>query len=259
MLTPSLLTIFRKNDIPLWCCPSCFNDTLELVSGSFFSENTSQTALSLGEDWFEPEHYKMIFSCMLRCSRSSCKEHVAVSGKGWAREAFNEEMTEKWYEDVYQATYFYPPLPIIIPPEDCPEEICIELGNISALLPVSLNAGVNAMRSTLELLLDDLNIPRQLDREGKKSQILKLHERIDNYKSDLGEYHAVFMALKWLGNYGSHGDKSRKGIREKHIEDACEILDALINKIYQRQKDISDKVARIQEYYAPTHFGKKNI
>lgn len=43
-MQPTLLyTMFRRNDLPAWRCPNCFNEVLEIVPDSFKTAETSET------------------------------------------------------------------------------------------------------------------------------------------------------------------------------------------------------------------------
>ncbi|KYP87362.1 hypothetical protein WB91_21750 [bacteria symbiont BFo1 of Frankliniella occidentalis] len=248
MSSPLLYTSFTEDKIPHWRCPACHNETLEIVPGSFFKEKTSETMLSQDEIWFEYDHYKMIFSCMLRCSRKACLEPVAITGKGWLECRPDYESETINYVEYFRANTFHPPLPVFIPPGDCPEDVCRQLKEISALLAAHPSAAINTMRTVLEMLLDTLSVPREAARAGKDPITLTLHRRIDEYPALLGDYKDAFMAIKWLGNQGSH---SNKRIRQSHIEDACTVLDDLIQKIYSPVSAVPALVAKLSKAYAP--------
>uniref|UniRef100_UPI0039AF0FA4 DUF4145 domain-containing protein n=2 Tax=Serratia TaxID=613 RepID=UPI0039AF0FA4 len=148
----------------------------------------------------------------------------------------------------YRARSFYPPLPIFTPPENCPDDICVQLKEISALLAAHPSAAVNTMRTVLEMLLDGLGVPREMPRDGKSPLSLTLHKRIDDYPAILGGYSDAFMALKWLGNRGSHTDEP---IKQSHIEGACTVLDELIQQLYPQQSNVPTIVAELNNAYAP--------
>lgn len=64
----------------------------------------------------------------------SLPEKVALSGQVVAVECFNDEMTERWYVSGFRPKYFYPPLPLFLFPEKCPEDIADLLAEVSALI-----------------------------------------------------------------------------------------------------------------------------
>ncbi|NNS10190.1 DUF4145 domain-containing protein [Erwinia sp. JH02] len=248
MSSPLLHTAFTEDTIPHWRCPTCYNESLEIVPGSFFKEETSETRLSKGEVWFEYDHYEMVFSCLLRCSRKACMEAVAITGKGWVDCDMDYESDTLNFVERFRASTFHPPLPVFIPRADCPDPVRQQLKEISALLAAHPSAAINTMRTVLEMLLDELKVPREVTRIGKDPLTLTLHRRIDVHPAILGGYGDAFMALKWLGNQGSHSDRR---IRQSHIEGDCTVLDDLIQQIYRPVSAVPAIVATLSKAYAP--------
>jgi len=248
MSIPLIYKAFTKDTIPHWRCPACLNETLEIVPGSFFSEETSETRLGKDEVWFEHDHYETVFSCLLRCSRKACQEPVAITGNGWMDRDVDYDAGTMDYVERFSASTFHPPLPLFITPADCPDDVQLQLREISALLAAHPSAAINTMRTVLEMLLDELKVPREVERAGKAPLVLTLHRRIDDHPALLGDYAAAFMALKWLGNKGSH---SGRRIRPSHIEGACTVLDDLIQRIYRPESAVPGIVATLSRAYAP--------
>lgn len=237
---------FLKDGIPLWRCPACHNASLKLVDDSFTDGISAATRNNQNECWFDVSDFEGVFTCMLQCTHKSCQEEVAVSGVGHGYVAVNAD--SEHYTTLYQARSFVPPIPVFMPPATCPEIIRDGLNLISMLLPVSGGAAVNAIRTLLEELLDELSVPRQSSEPSKKDRDLSLHCRIENYADKLGIHHDAFMALKWLGNAGSH---KLKKLDKSDIWDACEVLEDLLNQIYVTRDDIKAKIARLHDNYAP--------
>lgn len=250
-MQPKLLyTTFRRNDLPAWRCPACLNETLEIVPDSFKTADTSATANCRDELWFDEEMAQGVFSCLLRCSRQACREHVALSGQTIYLEEFNDEMTERWYVSGYRPMNFYPPLPLFLPPEKCPEEIYDMLAEISALIPAHPASAVNIMRTVLEMMLDSIGVPREKAEFNKKGQKIRLttHQRITDYPDMLEPNNEAFMALKWLGNHASHGGLK---VTRSAIDDACILIEHLIEFLFSESPDVKDNIARINNAYSP--------
>lgn len=66
-----------------------------------------------------------------------------------------------------------------------------------------------------------------------------------------GNHYDAFHALKDFGNYGSHTDRP---IRHSDVEGACQVLDDLIRRLYEKETDYTKIVARLSSRY-----GKKTI
>ncbi|MDF7662846.1 hypothetical protein PUG81_28190 [Erwiniaceae bacterium L1_54_6] len=177
--------------------------SLDIVPQTFPSEITRQTRMDFHEGWFESDNVRMVFNCLLKCSRSSCLETVAVSGEG-RTERFvtgiygeDEDMI-----DLFSARAFFPPLPIFPLPQLCPDPVRVQINEVSPLLTGHPAAAAMAIRSLLEKLLDYIHVPREDRREGKKPRALTLNERIGMSSALPGDYQQGMMALKLLGNSG---------------------------------------------------------
>lgn len=231
---------FLQDNIPDWCCPACLNASLEMVPGSFMSQLSAFSRENRHEQWYEAEHETYVFSCMLRCSRRACHESVAVSGSGQGE----LDRDDNSVYTLYQAKSFVPPLPVFTIPRKCPKEISRQLHMVSALLPLSENSAVNAMRITLELLLDELRVPRETT--GENPQRIPLARRIQDRREVLGAQFEFFDALKDLGNHGSHTDDP---IRRSHIEGACRLLNELVQQLFGHVPDHSRLVTTLKKTY----------
>lgn len=251
MEAKSLYTSFRKYHSPTWRCPTCLNDTLEIVTDSFKEAETSDTIKYRHEDWFDEEMAKGVFSCLLRCSRKACRESVALSGETVALETFNAEMTDRWFEPGYRPKHFYPPIPLFLPPEKCPERIFDLLTEVSALIPAHPASAVNIMRTVVERMLDSLNVPKEREiKNGKrKGQLMRLsaNTRIVEYPELLGEQSQAFMALKVLGNHGSHGGKD---ITRSAINDACAVIEHLLEFLFSESANVQEHIERINKAFS---------
>lgn len=249
-MADSLFTRFTAERCPEWLCPECLNASLILLPDSFSEGPSAGTVRYRHEIWFDAEHYEYIFSCRLICERSSCKETVAISGVGGLDEVYgyddrgNEERScTAWFE----AKTFFPPLPMFIPPAGCPDSVLDQLKEISSLLTGHPAAAANAIRSLLEVLLDELKVPRAELRNGAKQRLLNLHDRIEGYPHLFGGLNEGLMALKHLGNSGSHAGVP---IKKQHLEDACLVVEQILAKLYFKHTDLSEKIANIHKEFS---------
>lgn len=246
----SLFTWFTPQQCPGWLCPACQSASLAIVPDTFVRFENASTSQHKGQDWFEPENYVYVFTCMLQCVRASCREVVSVSGTG--AEEFNyphdeRDETGRSYTEFFQARYFYPPLQLFVLPEACPDSVRSQLTEISSLLTAHPAAAANAIRSLLEVLLDDLKVPREEGRAGRSPHHLNLHERLLIHKKMQGNHYDGMMALKMFGNAGSHGGTP---IEQQHLEDACAVLEQLIKQLYHLQPDLSHQIERLNRAFA---------
>lgn len=235
---------FAQDNIPHWRCPACLNESLELKPDTFSSERSAYSLRHYREDWYDMDQEEFVFSCLLQCGRDACREKVAVSGIGYAEMDWEVYPVQEMYYVAYRAKSFVPPLPVFNVPEDCPDEVKQQLKAVSALLPVNDGAAVNALRITLELLLDTLDIPRHW--QGNPGKHATAGVRIEQNKAALGELYSYFDALKDIGNHGSH---TPAPIAASHIEGACTLLDALLLQMFPVKQDFSKIHALLKQAY----------
>jgi hypothetical protein len=242
MTGPFKFGFFTKDSIPDWRCPSCARATLELVPESFKIHRTSRARDQYGKDeGFCPEDDENVFSCLLLCSQKNCQQPVAVSGDGyyereWVRSDFE-------YVSVYRPRHFYPPLALFTPCDSYPDKIKAQLLELSAQLPGHPQAAINALRTTLEIVLDSFGIPRE-----KNGRYLSLNIRISHIPTTYQYVEAGFRAMKWLGNTGSH---NLRQVSDEDIEGACIMLDDFLLRIYRPLVDHSATIARLTENHDP--------
>jgi len=254
MAGPFRFTFFSKENIPQWRCPRCLNETLEIIPKSFMEQQTAVTSKIISEDWFEPENYKGVFSCMMTCGRKDCQEVVSMIGESEYEEKWDEQMLDRSYDLVLRAKSFFPSLPLFNIPDACPIEIAEQLKKVSALLPGHASAAVNALRIVLEMLMDEFGVFRIYQMGQKKTKkSYTLNQRIKNYSGPHQEMKEGFLAMKWLGNTGSH---SSHPVSEQDIEAACLILDDFLQNIFRPIQDHSETIRRLSQKYDPTFLAK---
>ena len=89
------------------------------------------------------------------------------------------------------------------------------------------SACLNALRSAVEIVLDDKSIPPG-----------KLHDRIKKFEETEPETARRLMAVKWLGNEGSHADEPTQ---ESTLE-ALDVLDYVLEDMYLRRRARVDSI-----------------
>ena len=86
---------------------------------------------------------------------------------------------KQFFEDCTPSS-IKPPPPMIHIPEKCPPTVRAEVVAAFSLYWCDLAAGLNRIRNALELVLDDLKIPKAtMDKAKRKKHRLNLHQRIE--------------------------------------------------------------------------------
>ncbi|MEW2219039.1 DUF4145 domain-containing protein [Streptomyces sp. NPDC006990] len=220
------------DDWPHIPCPTCTRGALLPVSDSFVVEE-SVTSRSLHDhDAWEPEWIHGGFHCVLTCRKETC-DRVRVIG----------EMTVDWggrhdvqYEQYLAPTMFFPALPLLESRELCPSGVGERVDAAAKILWLDPNAAANRIRAAVEALLDDRGVIRtKLIRAAKVAKI-SLDSRISTFKTALPQYADaadLLLAVKWIGNVGSHEDV----LRIPDVLEGVEFLDHALSLIYDTSGD----------------------
>lgn len=220
---------FSRSALPAWECPGCASGVLKLDKGSLKVEETAKSKSHRSDPDWEPDWIESRFSMTLRCSH--CNEPVFVVGDIEHAEAMDEEFG--WcLEEALRPRFFVSPISIIPLPDLCPRDIADEIHAASALYWADISASANRIRSAIEKTLDHKKIKRsekiQSGRNAGKNRRLSLHERIELFKEKDAELADTMLAIKWLGNAGSHASD----LNEKDILDAFELMEHVIEKLF---------------------------
>ncbi|MCZ1012265.1 DUF4145 domain-containing protein [Streptomyces lydicus] len=152
------------------------------------------------------------------------------------------------YEDYYQhlhPKFFLPALPLVEMPRACPESVKGRIEAASAVLWVDPSSAANRIRSVVEALMDEQGILRKrMDKDGKIRDV-GLHDRIAAFKKakpPFAEAADLLLAVKWIGNVGSHEDI----LKIPDVLDGIEILDFTLELVYDtRRDDLKKRAAEI--------------
>lgn len=235
---------FQKSDSLPFLCPFCKKNSLLLDDDTW--QEHDKAALHHCEEWFDPcDHVEYIYTALYKCSNNNCKQCVISSGTGgvdidYSQEEYADPRSQPAYYSYYQPKIFIPPLSFFIVPEKTPSEIKELLELSFSIVLQSPASAVNCLRSSLEKLLDIYSIPEK-----------RLHDRIDKdvpINPALAPYKDYLMAIKWLGNSGSH---DLDEIKIKDIIDVYEIMEFVLSNLYADIRNPLQKVILINEEKGP--------
>ncbi|WP_446029131.1 DUF4145 domain-containing protein [Lelliottia amnigena] len=220
-----------------WPCPACGQMTLQILKESFVRKSTRSTRLNQAEDWYEPEHDVSVFSCMASCTRKQCQEVVACSGTSTVELDWDEQHSRDVYHYVNKPASFIPALHPFTIAEKCPEEIAEALEAAFSVFLVQPGAAANLIRISVEAMMTAMGVA---DRNDKDKRIF-LHQRLENLPPIYVAYKEPLMAIKFLGNAGSH---SFDGVKVSDIEDAFEIMEYVVNDLFSGRKESVEVLTR---------------
>lgn len=209
-----------------WPCPTCHYGNLSLVKGSLFEKESIESLRNHQDNDWDPMNSHGVFCCLLQCSSDTCKDHVAVSGLSEA----GEEGEYGHMVICFRPLMFTPALHLIRIPKECPENVAAELLEAFKLFWSDPAGGMNHIRKAVELIMDHLKIPTKKKSKAGKYSPLPLHRRIEEFRKKNPVLADRLMAIKWLGNIGSHTSEVSKNA----FFDACDLLEDFIQTHFEK-------------------------
>ncbi|MPY24530.1 DUF4145 domain-containing protein [Shewanella sp. YLB-07] len=226
---------FNVKHVPQWECPTCQKGLLE-VSGSLKLEEQADTLHSHDHPEYSHEWVSFTVQGALKCNNRRCLEHVMMVGNGSVDlEQYYDErgQTQGEYHTYCEPKYFQPHLKIFNIPEYVPQNIAAMLDKSFALFFCDSDSCGNRIRACVEVLLEEVGIPKL----NEKQKFVSLDSRIKQLAEKDDEVKVLLLAIKWLGNIGTHGadDLSRKDTL-----DAYKIMQRVFEFLFKPEDDHSE-------------------
>lgn len=234
----------KKNFVPPWRCPHCKLGALTMKPENLrFEEFKKSIAGHRHEDFF-PDWVDYVFSAILRCGNPKCREIVACCGKGGLEQeytGYDEEGYPDWgWVEYFVPSLFIPHLHLFDVPDKTPEVVRVEIAASFTVFFCDLKAAANHVRSAIEQILNELKIKKYSVKNNKRRP-LPLHFRIDTLPAKHLRIKEALLAIKWLGNAGSHPGES---LERDDVLDAYDILEHLLNDLYNPKKTKVEKLVK---------------
>jgi hypothetical protein len=230
---------YKATKFPPWPCPRCGRHLISIQNGSFAILETPDSRESSGHPDWEPDWNVERFVCLLKCNYFNCGYIASVAG---ITESKNFEYGEGHSAvDRYLKPHFIEPAPEMLKiPEGTPKEVAAELKTAFSLFWHDPGAVLNSIRTSIELFLDSKGVQRKAKRKRGGLRTLSLHERIERFLPKDSPVRAKMIAVKWLGNVGSHETSVRKGT----VVEALELMDYILEELVERRQKRLDRKAR---------------
>ena len=233
---------FTKEEMSKWQCPTCNSSSLKVVEEQFIEKHNSATEINYHEDWFDaPEMIVYTFTALLSCTNPQCKEVVACSGTGAVEEEYYSHYgrDERKYVEYYKPYFFYPALNIFKIPAKTPDNVKESIISSFSLIFTNPSSSANQIRITIECLLTHLKI-RQYPSQGRRKK-LSLHNRIELLPDKYQKIKDVCLAIKWLGNAGSHCEDK---ITFDDVFDGYDMLFFILEELYDNKHTHVQRLAK---------------
>lgn len=220
-----------KSAAPPWPCPRCGVGRLRIQKDSVCVVDTKDSELVNLRDGYHPGNEEGRFVAFLRCSERSCQDPVVVSGASGYDAEYDSEGREEW--NLYlQPVWVYPSPDIFDIQENWPEAVVKEIRRAFSLYWGDREAAANAIRSAVEALLTHLKVRRfALNKKGRRYR-LSLDARIKLLEPTSPGLAGGLMAVKWIGNAGSHPQELSKD----DVLDGFEILGHVMTDAFSRHE-----------------------
>lgn len=220
-------------------CPTCGHGVLLPEDLDGRSDAKSQADRS-DERW-EPEYDEGVFFGVLRCNYPSCREHVAVAG----RTRIEVRGGDYELEPVYRVQYIDPPLTIMQIPTKTPPEVADAIVSASKVLWTDPSAAANKLRHAVELLMTAKRIPATKAKKSGGRSFVSVDLRIKQWKAKSAANEPAaeqLLAVKWIGNIGSHDSE----LTPTDVLKGAELMRVALEYMYETsRKDLLKLAATI--------------
>ncbi len=232
---------FSDSPNEVYVCPQCKKGELVPQVDSFSYLEPAHSRQSHDHEAWEVEwvSYRFSFKCV--CSRADCSEIAFAIGSGSVDRRYDEHGESEYYED-FRIRAFYPSPYLVMVPEAVPDGVVHLLEKSFALYWVDTSAASNALRASLEALLDELKVPKMEKNANGKDCRLNLHRRIEIWSGQQSEYADLCYALKDVGNLGSHGEVVQEAHYQGVLKIYAHVLDQLYNNNAKKMKQLAQEI-----------------
>ena len=189
---------------------------------------------------FEAASFAGSFIYLAVCERKECGELVCLCGDHEVATTLDARGLATEMYLLLKPSFIRPAPDIFRIPAQCKAVIRDEIRAAFQLYWCDAGACANRIRNAVELVLTDIRVPR-FQKSKSKRRRLSLHERIKWFESKDRVLARSLMALKWLGNAGSHpaGQVSRDDVL-----DGFQILDHFLQEKYTQHAKVISKITR---------------
>lgn len=232
--------------LPDWPCPTCGKGHLKSNKDSLLNKETGPSKTAQDDPSWDPEWIERRFAGILECNFENCGELVAILGNKYVQEQHEQDAYGQWsqtYGEVFRPLALLPaPLPIR-PASDTPDLVKAALREAAGLIWQSAEGAANQVRQAVEHLMDEHGVTKSAPGAFKT-----LDSRIKEFELKDPKNAEILLAVKWLGNSGSHAG----GLTRDDVFDAFDMVELVLNNLYDTTTaDIMAKVKAINNHKGP--------
>jgi hypothetical protein len=224
-------------------CPKCEVGVLDYGKKSGFIRSETEESKHMNS-YGGYSYSDYVFSVHLNCN--NCNETVVACG--FMSEENYPSGEEEMIKRAVTPIAFYPAPKIIHVPSSCPQTVKNILEESFGLYWLNLASCANKIRVSIEVLLTELNIPLiNVTKNGKAE--LSLHRRLEKFSELNPNVAQHLIAIKWIGNAGSHFSE----LKTKDVLDAYELVEFSLDRLYNdNEKRLIELSKEINKNKKPT-------
>lgn len=224
-----------------YLCPQCGVGFLVPNQETFKSAEPAYSRSGRSHDAWDPDWITYRFTVTCVCTKKDCGEIAFVSGTGSVDQRYGDDGQPEYY-DLFSIESFFPaPRLCHIPPE-APVQVQKFLKKSFSLYWVDTAAAANALRASLEALLDEIKIPSHKKNAKGETVYIALHNRLEAWLASDKDHAELCFALKEIGNLGSHGDS----VKTEHYFGSLEIYSHVLKDLFEdnasKMKDLAQSI-----------------
>ena len=202
--------------MPRFSCPTCGRGLINILQDTLIKKHPAWIANlpELGDEFSDASKNdvrncgkeEFITSLFLKCDNKGCGEIIASIGLLKDEMIVGYDKYGGWcsYEERFYPASFYPAIHLLEIPLKTPESIKSKIVKSFPLFWLSPSACGNAIRISVERLLDECGVlSKKLNSKGNEIE-LPLHARIEEFGKKFEYLSNLLFAIKWIGNDGSH-------------------------------------------------------
>nr|WP_321980124.1 DUF4145 domain-containing protein [uncultured Cohaesibacter sp.] len=222
-------------------CPECGSGSLKPDQSSFRKVEPRYSDMAHRHPDWDPDWmiFRFCFSCV--CDNQECGEIAFVTGDGRVDQRYDDRGQAEFYEHFTIKSFFPSPRLCYIPSE-VPDKVEQQLYKSFSLFWVDVSAAANALRSSLESLLDEMNVPSQEQSKKGSTVRMSLHRRLEVWSKTNEEHAELCLALKEVGNLGSHGDI----VETEHYFSSLKLYSYILKQLFendaQKMKELAESI-----------------
>ncbi|TIP27037.1 MAG: DUF4145 domain-containing protein [Mesorhizobium sp.] len=227
---------YDKNGFAAFPCPKCGTGKLRRVKDRTFEQWKSEADA-------DPTYTEGKFACFLECTAGHCKAVAVMSGL--AVSVYEPYIDPDGKQQMDENIYFHPRnmLPgaqVIAVPNKTPKAVAAEISKSFGLIWTDRSSAANKLRNAVEEILVDHGVPKLTIKGG----FIPLAKRLEEAEKKQMLHHDTLVALKDVGNTGSHETE----LPLKDLLDAYDILEDALEDIYggrrARLQGIRDRLTK---------------